>query len=193
MLQHFKQIAKKAKKLKEKWVDRIQHLFPWVRCNKINLIWHNGPDDVAHRKRKLEWVVLRVLESIHTHTHIYIYIYIYIYWRVLQVVIKASFIKDVRTLFFIFYCNFSSLLIFLVSGSMYKRNCPLYSAQELSTILLVVIRGSVVLVDSLSFYRFNYLLRFLLKFSVRIFSVFCFKIFGWKKKGLLIELVIFTY
>ena len=52
---------------------------------------------------------------------IYIYIYIYIEECIFrqQVVIKATFIKDDGTLF-IFYCNFSSVLvIFLVSGSMW--------------------------------------------------------------------------
>ena len=52
--------------------------------------------------------------------HIYIYIYIYILKSIFrqQVVIKASFIKDDGTLFIIFNCNFSCLLvIFRVSGS----------------------------------------------------------------------------
>ena len=70
---------------------------------------------------------------IHRYIHIYIYIYIYIY-------IKASFIKDDGTLFIIFNGNTPSLLVlFLLSGSSWKRNC-----QVLSTILLVIIRGCVV-------------------------------------------------
>ena len=72
-------------------------------------------------------------------SNIKLYIYIYIY-------IQARFIKDDETLFIIFYFSFSSLLvIFLMSLSWCKRNCTISSAQALSTILLVVIRGSVVL------------------------------------------------
>ena len=54
---------------------------------------------------------------------IYIYIYIEEYIFQLQVVIKANFIKDDRTLFIILNCNFSSLLvIFLALGSKWERN-----------------------------------------------------------------------
>ena len=60
-------------------------------------------------------------------------------------VIKASSIKDDRTLFIIFNCNFSNFhVIFLVSGSRCKRTCPISSAQALSIILLIIISSSVL-------------------------------------------------
>ena len=93
----------------------------------------NGPSDNNHRVSQL--------------IYIYIYIYIYIEECIIRqrVVIKASFTKNDGTLFIIFNCNFSSLLVsFLVWGSRWQRSYPISSTQALPIMISVVIRGSVV-------------------------------------------------
>ena len=77
------------------------------------------------------------LSHTHTHTHTHIYIYIYIELCIfMQQVIQANFVEDDGTPFIIFNFIFSGLLvIFLVSASGWKRNCPISSAQAILTFL----------------------------------------------------------
>ena len=115
------------------------------------------------------YIYIYIYIYMHTHTHIYIYIYIYIYICIYmyivecifrqQVIIQASFVKEDGTLF-VYYFWF-----YFFNSPCYFSNVGIYMVKELShifypsysTILLVIIRGSVVLSWLESFYCFNYL------------------------------------
>ena len=98
-----------------------------------------------------------------------------------RLLLKQILLKTVEhcLLFLILFFQ-DPFVIFLMSGERWWRNNPISSAQTISTILLVVVRGSVVLSKLLNFYCLKICI--ILFLSCRSVRFQCFVLNRWKCK-----------